>query len=459
MKKLIFTTLSTVFAAAAFAQSQVAPVGRTFKAADEPFVKAKSSALGKASTTNTYEPWDFAGKAGASGTWTRYVNFMFPDTLVKYIDENGVTSYGVNATNIGQVLDPKDDNIDVTDNPGIKMSKYTSYSLDSIYINYLYVRNVDSMPDGLGGNVPVVDTLFIDYYTGSGLGTGSLTGGEIFATPDFDMATRRGKGAVKSQTILLTSADSTKADVDNSGNPESAWKTNIKTIAVPAGVNVNTSRNQAQNLVAFSFKFKPGHTYDTSSVMIYQKDPTTLPAGTKRANYFGYAYYSNGENEPYPAQVKQTKFYTNSLITGRFNSGSGGYRSDYPTSQQNAWEGFVPGNSLFAHKYVVCGLDLTTTNLGIKDVKNDNFAMSNVYPNPAKVSEGAVLAFNLKSAANVSIDIFTLMGQHVKSVVSNNFAAGEHAVDVNLSGMSQGVYFVNMTSNGVTVTKKLTITE
>jgi hypothetical protein len=454
MKKLIFTTLSAMVLSSAFAQAPVTNGSPRFECAGKaPVSKTQNTSVyGKTYSSEWYEPYVFADKAGASASWTRYVNFLFPDSLVKYIDNTGALSYMPGATNIGQVLDPKDDNIDLTDNPAIKLSKFNSYTLDSVYFYYLYVRNVDSVPDGVGGNLPVVDTLFIYYFTPAGLKAYTLNGtpAEVCAIPDFDVPTRTPKAAALKQTILLTRNDSTSAFTSTStGAPESSWGTKLYMAKVPTGVSV-AGGNTGQNIVGFSLKFKPGHSYDTGSVMIYQNASAPLPSGTKRANYFGYMFYANGQQAPYPTQVAQTKFYTNSLVAGKTSS--------YNTSS-SSWSGFVPGNAYYAHEYVINGFKLTTNTLGINDIKNDNFAMSSVYPNPATIGQNTYVAFNLKSSAKVTVEVYNLMGQHVKTVANSNFASGENSIELNTADLNAGIYFVNMTVNGVTQTKKLTVVE
>ena len=215
-------------------------------------------------------------------------------------------------------------------------------------------------------------------------------------------------------------------------------------LAVPAGVNVAAQTN---NIVGFNINFKPGHKYDTSSVMIYQ-GATQLPAGTKRCNYFGYTFYANGNQSPYPTQVAQTAYYTNSFFATKTSSYAPG---------SNGWLGYIPGNAFFAHQYCINGLKLTTAKMGIESIENNTFSMSNLYPNPA--NNEAYLAFNLKSSSNVNIDLYNLMGQKVKSAINKTFTSGEKTVEIDLSGVKPGVYFVNMTVNGVTQTKKLTVTQ
>ncbi|MFI5222149.1 MAG: T9SS type A sorting domain-containing protein [Bacteroidia bacterium] len=455
MKKLIFTSLSTVFIMGASAQSPIVNSPGFAPAEKTPIVSPvhSSSHYGKTIVSNWYEPYVFASKAGASSTWQSYVNFLFPDSTVRYIDNNLNVTYMPGATNVGQVLDPKDDNIDLTDNPNIKMSNGNSYTLDSIYFRYLYVRNVDSIAVPLLGNVAVVDTLFIDYFIPSGIdNTGTINFSpplvkEVYAKPaGFSIPNRRPTGMFTTQTILLTRNDSTIAAASTTtGAPESGWYSKYYFVKVPAVVSVNAS---SKNLVAFNLKFKPGHPYDSSSIMIYQST-NPLPAGSKRVNYFGYSTYDNGTGSPYPTQVTQTKFYNNTIVAEK--------RASYPNNP-TGWQGYVPGNAYYAHQYFVNGFLLTTGNLEVNQITNDNFA-STVYPNPAKVSQGAYVAFNLKNAAKVKVEIFNLMGQSVSLVADRMFDQGKDGVEVNLNGLSTGMYIVNVTVNGQTQSKKLSIVE
>jgi hypothetical protein len=49
--------------------------------------------------------------------------------------------------------------------------------------------------------------------------------------------------------------------------------------------------------------------------------------------------------------------------------------------------------------------------------------------------------------------------QEVKNLFTQSFTDGAHAEFLDLSGLKPGVYMVNMTVNGTTVSKKLSVTE
>jgi hypothetical protein len=452
MKKLIFTALSALTVGSAFAQQLVDNTKEKKHISLTPAAPMKHSSYGKATISDWYSPLDWASSAGASATLENFVNFLMPDSLAKFIDEGDTVrrSYKIG---VGMVVDPKDDNIDLSQNPGIKLNKWAGYTLDSIGIVGLYVKNVHFKDDGQGNQIPVRDTLIFNYYIvqGGGITKGTLTGTPtpVFATVGWNTATRRPINFIGTQKYVLTDDDTTSVS-NNNGQFENAWGVKAINIGVEGNITV-PSKGVSDNLIAYTVTFKPGHDYDTSSIMIYQRDPSLFPPTATRVNYFGYRFFSNSAARE--SQVIQTKFYNNSLFADKLT----GY---YPSGTiNNGWVGFLPGNAYFENQYLQSDVLLTSSNVGLKDIKNDNFAMTNVYPNPANVNGTAVMGFNLKSASSVNVSIFNITGQLIKNVINKNFSAGEHAEEFDLSGLQPGIYMVNMTVNGVSQTKKLTITE
>lgn len=76
--------------------------------------------------------------------------------------------------------------------------------------------------------------------------------------------------------------------------------------------------------------------------------------------------------------------------------------------------------------------------------------------------ESATIAYNLSQDAFVKINIYTLSGELVKTLVDENRAAGDSATSWdgrNLSGaiVASGIYFVNLSAGSLSVTKKIAI--
>jgi FtsP/CotA-like multicopper oxidase with cupredoxin domain len=82
-------------------------------------------------------------------------------------------------------------------------------------------------------------------------------------------------------------------------------------------------------------------------------------------------------------------------------------------------------------------------------------------PNPA--AAGATFRFSLRAPGAVELGIFSVTGQRVRQLANAKFGAGEHAVswdgkDDAGRKFASGVYFVNLRADGVTTTRKLSVT-
>ncbi len=80
------------------------------------------------------------------------------------------------------------------------------------------------------------------------------------------------------------------------------------------------------------------------------------------------------------------------------------------------------------------------------------------YPNP--FNPVTTIAYHLKSSSLVSLDVYNLKGQVVKTLVSEREIAGEHHIvwngkDSNNSAVASGVYFCKMTTGNNQVVRKM----
>nr|MDA3866890.1 T9SS type A sorting domain-containing protein [Salinivirgaceae bacterium] len=87
----------------------------------------------------------------------------------------------------------------------------------------------------------------------------------------------------------------------------------------------------------------------------------------------------------------------------------------------------------------------------------ENASQLAIYPNPAK--KEANLGYTLTEASNVQATIYNITGQVVKTVVSKNQQPGEHLHTIDVSTMSNGVYFFNIQIGQETTTQRLIINQ
>lgn len=80
------------------------------------------------------------------------------------------------------------------------------------------------------------------------------------------------------------------------------------------------------------------------------------------------------------------------------------------------------------------------------------------YPNP--FNPETTISFSLQTAGDVTVDIYNLKGQKVKSLINEQKEAGKHSVvwngtDENNKNVSSGVYFYRLKSGKSSVSRKM----
>ncbi len=81
--------------------------------------------------------------------------------------------------------------------------------------------------------------------------------------------------------------------------------------------------------------------------------------------------------------------------------------------------------------------------------------MAEVYPNP--FNPMTTVSFSLPSAGHVRIGLYDVAGRLVRTLVDGTREAGQHQVTLDGTGLASGIYMVRMVSNGVDVTKRITL--
>ncbi len=88
----------------------------------------------------------------------------------------------------------------------------------------------------------------------------------------------------------------------------------------------------------------------------------------------------------------------------------------------------------------------------------DNFVLEQNYPNPFNPSTS--INFYLPQAGNVSVEIFNIAGQRVRTIADGTYSAGQHQVEWNGisedgSAVASGIYFYRLRTDDFTATKKM----
>ncbi|MEO5931742.1 MAG: choice-of-anchor D domain-containing protein [Candidatus Kapaibacterium sp.] len=83
------------------------------------------------------------------------------------------------------------------------------------------------------------------------------------------------------------------------------------------------------------------------------------------------------------------------------------------------------------------------------------YRISQSYPNPA--AGMARIGFTLAESGPVTISLFNLRGESVRTLVDETMAAGAHSVTFNASTLENGIYIYQMRSGGINLTRSLTV--
>lgn len=110
------------------------------------------------------------------------------------------------------------------------------------------------------------------------------------------------------------------------------------------------------------------------------------------------------------------------------------------------------GNNLYIDDiYVGDGANLIT---GFKQSQNDIGELK-LYPNPA--TDKTTLEFSLAQQSKISIDVYNIQGQLIRSYDRQNMADGNHKVSIATTGLEQGVYFLKIQSGITSKTIKMVV--
>ena len=100
---------------------------------------------------------------------------------------------------------------------------------------------------------------------------------------------------------------------------------------------------------------------------------------------------------------------------------------------------------------------LAAAAVGVKEYSVDNFKLS-LFPNPV-TDKKPLIAYQLKTSEEVSINIYNTIGELVKSEPKEKLTAGNHQQPVNLSALASGTYFIKLKAGDKTDFIKFIISE
>ncbi len=117
-----------------------------------------------------------------------------------------------------------------------------------------------------------------------------------------------------------------------------------------------------------------------------------------------------------------------------------------------------PGFGLFAALEDGSVFELSSLELSVANLANPvSFGLTSVYPNPFNPTTS--ISYNVDKFSKVNINIYDLTGKLVSNLVNSHKSIGNHSIIWNASTLPSGVYFINLSINSYTETKKIMLTK
>jgi hypothetical protein len=89
------------------------------------------------------------------------------------------------------------------------------------------------------------------------------------------------------------------------------------------------------------------------------------------------------------------------------------------------------------------------------DESKQIFTLNSIFPNPANTTQS--VDYVIAEDGNVNIDIYTIMGNKVKSILNEKQQIGTYKVDMEVSNLSDGTYILRLSRNGIIASKLIAI--
>ncbi len=103
-------------------------------------------------------------------------------------------------------------------------------------------------------------------------------------------------------------------------------------------------------------------------------------------------------------------------------------------------------------------INILKSELGVGINENEKIyinQISSIYPNPA--SNVSFIDVHVLNSANISMDVYNMLGQNVKSIDKGYLTEGVYKIELEVKGLDKGIYLVTINANEEKTTRKLIV--
>jgi hypothetical protein len=367
--------------------------------------------------------------------------YLFKDTTINIYyssDDELEPVWWLAAAN---VTDPADEIYDYMNvDPDVdEFNQYSVYTLDSLGLNALYIRNsADTIVDTLVIIVQKQVTTFQDINY-----NGDVIHGLPWIYHDLHKwnTTTAGSPNANILATIKIPLDSTMESRD-SIMPDGEVNYFFRYFQFYMD-DIASETFTSGSVPEISISFIPGYEY-TPNV------DTLFGAVNNKFNSFRILTYKLNANSAQTYNSEHSCSYFFSRQFARGSSQSTGYMPFYLY--------MMDGNSPdFRYEYFDISYYFSTTNdVSINEESSEsNLSVAQNQPNPFNGS--TTINYTLNKSSNVSLDIYNVAGDKVMTVNQGIETAGSHKVQINAEDLNAGIYFYTLTADGYSVTKKMIV--
>lgn len=112
-------------------------------------------------------------------------------------------------------------------------------------------------------------------------------------------------------------------------------------------------------------------------------------------------------------------------------------------------------DTILTSPYVVY---IRRTSVGINQISSivpEKFNLYNSYPNP--FNPKTIIKFDIAKSQFVKLAVFNMLGEEVTTLVNQSMTPGSYSIDFDAAGLSSGMYFYRIESQGYSQTKRMVL--
>jgi len=166
---------------------------------------------------------------------------------------------------------------------------------------------------------------------------------------------------------------------------------------------------------------------------------------------------------PYNGSVQYGNDYVTHSSSTETTPGYGMWEYSWtsPSTGQGDIIIYAAGNSAQGHDIqtedTIFTTNKTFTFNSASSIDNQILDKSNVsiYPNPA--SDNFTIGCSLSQEENIAIDLYSIKGQYIKSILSGPLPQGDNKINTDIKGLPTGLYFLRITMGGESSVEKVMI--